>query len=86
MGASLGIDDAIFQLDSPAFTGNQGATPEFTLSVLEKAQAACSDFGNAMIKVVQVSLQQLTSRVDNLKKRLCQVSFSPKLSFNFVTT
>lgn len=38
------MDDAIYELESPAQTGNQNATPEYTLSMIEKAINDATDF------------------------------------------
>jgi hypothetical protein len=45
--------ELILQVDSPSFLGNQGATPEFVLSVLEKVNFSCSDFGQSLVAVSQ---------------------------------
>ena len=47
------FDDLLLQVDSPSYLGNQGASPEFVLSLLEKVNASCSDFGNALVKASQ---------------------------------
>ncbi|KAJ3042635.1 sla2 Src-like adaptor 2 [Rhizophlyctis rosea] len=47
------VDEAIYELDSPANLGNQTASPEYVLSLLEKTQAQCVDFGNSFVKLVQ---------------------------------
>ncbi|KAJ3054666.1 sla2 Src-like adaptor 2 [Rhizophlyctis rosea] len=49
----LTVDEAIYELDSPANLGNQTASPEYVLSLLEKTQAQCIDFGNSFVKLVQ---------------------------------
>lgn len=38
------IDDAIYELESPMQMGNQNATPEYTLSVIEKAITSATEF------------------------------------------
>ena len=50
-GSASTFDELLIQIDSPSYLGNQGASPEFVLSVLEKAQSSSSDFGNSIIKV-----------------------------------
>ncbi|KAI9011326.1 ANTH domain-containing protein [Gaertneriomyces semiglobifer] len=47
------VDESIYDLTSPANTGNQTASPEYALSLLEKSQTVCADFGNSFIKLVQ---------------------------------
>lgn len=38
------IDDAIYELESPMQLGNQNATPEYTLSMIEKAMTSATEF------------------------------------------
>ena len=38
------MDEAIYELESPAQTGNQNSTPEYTLSMIEKAVNNATDF------------------------------------------
>jgi len=38
------IDDAIYELESPMQMGNQNATPEYTLSMIEKAMTSATEF------------------------------------------
>lgn len=38
------IDDAIYELESPMQMGNQNATPEYTLSMIEKAMTCATEF------------------------------------------
>ena len=38
------IDDAIYELESPAQAGNLNSTPEYTLSMIEKAMNSATDF------------------------------------------
>ncbi|THH09606.1 hypothetical protein EW145_g1899 [Phellinidium pouzarii] len=38
------VDDAIYELESPAQAGNQNSTPEYTLSMIEKAVNNATDF------------------------------------------
>lgn len=52
-GSASTFDDLIIQIDSPSFLGNQGASPEFVLSVLEKVYSSCSEFGQSVAKVSQ---------------------------------
>ncbi|KAI9138546.1 ANTH domain-containing protein [Paraphysoderma sedebokerense] len=41
------IDESIFELDSPTHLGNQTATPEYTLTIIEKVQSSCTDFAKS---------------------------------------
>ena len=38
------VDEAIYELESPAQTGNLNSTPEYTLSMIEKALSNATDF------------------------------------------
>jgi hypothetical protein len=41
------IQDAIYELDSPMQTGNQNSSPEYLLSVIEKASSSATEFSNS---------------------------------------
>ncbi|RIA92424.1 ANTH domain-containing protein [Glomus cerebriforme] len=47
------IDDSLYELESPMQTGNQNATPEYTLSMIEKATTECSEFSYALQKFLK---------------------------------
>ncbi|KAI9098757.1 ANTH domain-containing protein [Phlyctochytrium arcticum] len=49
----LTVDEAIYEMQSPANMGNQTASPEYVLSLLEKSQALCGEFGASFVKLVQ---------------------------------
>src|SRR6266540_4922787 len=49
------IDDSLYELESPMQTGNQNATPEYTLSMIEKATTECSEFSYAFQKFLKSS-------------------------------
>ena len=38
------VDDAIYELESPMHDGNQNSTPEYTLSMIEKATTSATEF------------------------------------------
>ncbi|WWC63353.1 uncharacterized protein I303_105953 [Kwoniella dejecticola CBS 10117] len=40
------VDDAIYELESPTQTGNTTATPEYTLSMIEKAMTNATEFAS----------------------------------------
>ncbi|WWD02635.1 hypothetical protein V865_000675 [Kwoniella europaea PYCC6329] len=42
----LKVDDAIYELESPMQTGNTTATPEYTLSMIEKAMTNATEFAS----------------------------------------
>lgn len=41
------IQDAVYELDSPMQAGNQNSSPEYLLSVIEKASSSATDFANS---------------------------------------
>src|SRR3989337_4350750 len=47
------IDDSLYELETPMQTGNQNATPEYTLSMIEKATTECSEFSYAFQKFLK---------------------------------
>ncbi|KAJ3070434.1 sla2 Src-like adaptor 2, partial [Quaeritorhiza haematococci] len=47
------VDEAMYELESPAHGGNQTATPEYVLTLLEKVQSTCTDFGTSFVRLVQ---------------------------------
>jgi hypothetical protein len=52
-GCIAKVDESIFELESPAHLGNQTATPEYTLTMIEKTQDASTDFAIACTQYVQ---------------------------------
>ncbi|CAG8617448.1 16903_t:CDS:10, partial [Dentiscutata erythropus] len=47
------IDDSLYELESPMQTGNQNSTPEYTLSMIEKATTETSEFSSSLKKFLQ---------------------------------
>ncbi|KAI9199694.1 uncharacterized protein BJ171DRAFT_201126 [Polychytrium aggregatum] len=47
----LKVEDAIYELESPTHQGNQTASPEYVLSLLEKVQTICNDFGLSVVRL-----------------------------------
>ncbi|CDR41153.1 CYFA0S06e02740g1_1 [Cyberlindnera fabianii] len=41
------IQDSLYELDSPMQAGNQNSSPEYLLSIIEKAQSSATDFANS---------------------------------------
>lgn len=52
------VDDSVYELESPNHQGNQTATPEYVLSVVEKAGQASTDLATTFSKLVQGSGDQ----------------------------
>lgn len=48
------VSEAIFELDSAANVGNQNASPEYVLSLVEKSQFVCNEFASSFIKLANV--------------------------------
>ncbi|KAG0364522.1 sla2 Src-like adaptor 2 [Gamsiella multidivaricata] len=49
------VDESVFDLESPTQLGNQTATPEFTLSMIEKAHTASTEFELALLQYLRPS-------------------------------
>ncbi|CAG8534007.1 17052_t:CDS:10 [Acaulospora colombiana] len=47
------IDDSLYELESPMQTGNQNSTPEYTLSMIEKATTETSEFSFSLQKFLR---------------------------------
>ena len=43
------LDDAIYELESPTSAGNQNSTPEYTLSMIEKASNNATEFATTFV-------------------------------------
>lgn len=59
------VDDSIYELESPTQTGNTNATPEYTLSIIEKATNNATEF--AMIYNLFLGRKRGGSHVDVIK-------------------
>lgn len=59
------VDDAIYELESPTQTGNTNATPEFTLSIIEKATNNATEF--AMVYNLFLGRKKGGTHVDVIK-------------------
>lgn len=60
------VDDAIYELESPLQVGNQAATPEYTLSLIERAQTSATEF--ATVFSLHVQEQSGGEHVEVIKK------------------
>lgn len=49
------MEESIYDLESPTQLGNQNATPEFTLSMIEKAHTASTEFELALLQYLRPS-------------------------------
>ena len=48
------IQEAVYDLQNPMHNGNQTASAEYVLTLLETAQSSCTDFASSVVKLVQV--------------------------------
>ncbi|KAG0329620.1 sla2 Src-like adaptor 2 [Dissophora globulifera] len=51
------VEESIYDLESPTQLGNQNATPEFTLSMIEKAHTASTEFELALLHYLKPSTE-----------------------------
>ncbi|KAG0252581.1 sla2 Src-like adaptor 2 [Mortierella polycephala] len=49
------VEESVYDLESPTQLGNQNATPEFTLSMIEKAHTASTEFELALLQYLRPS-------------------------------
>ncbi|KAF9214892.1 sla2 Src-like adaptor 2 [Podila verticillata] len=62
------VEESVFDLESPTQLGNQNATPEFTLSMIEKAHTASTEFELALLQYLSPSGD--TNQVDAIRSAL----------------
>lgn len=76
------IDDVNYELESSIQTGNQNASPEYTLSMIEKAQADASEF--AVTFTSFIAPKQTAGHVDVIKianelsQTICEILLNAK--------
>ncbi|TIB73304.1 hypothetical protein E3Q23_03038 [Wallemia mellicola] len=76
------IDDVNYELESSIQTGNQNATPEYTLSMIEKAQSVASEF--AVTFTSFIAPKQTAGHVDvikianDLSQTICEILLNAK--------
>ncbi|KAI5474974.1 hypothetical protein MNV49_002127, partial [Pseudohyphozyma bogoriensis] len=59
------VDDALYELESPLHDGNQNSTPEYTLSMIEKATTSATEF--AMVFNLFLSREKGGEHVEVIK-------------------
>lgn len=64
------VDESIYSLDSPTQPGNQNATPEFTLSIIEKAQTASTEFELALMQSLRSAASNHVNQVEAIRSAL----------------
>ena len=76
------IDDVNYELESSIQTGNQNATPEYTLSMIEKAQSTASEFAvtfTSFIAPKQTAGHVEVIKVANeLSQTICEILLNSK--------
>lgn len=82
------LDDALYELESPASSGSTTTTPEYVLSLIEKTQSSCNEFaavfsmhveqqaGGEHVAVIKTANQMAQAAADSL------VSFKGILRFS----
>ncbi|KAF9348500.1 sla2 Src-like adaptor 2 [Mortierella sp. AD094] len=64
------VEESIYNLETPTQLGNQTATPEFTLSMVEKAQTASTEFELALMQYLRTSTSNDVNQVEAIKAAL----------------
>ncbi|KAG0255700.1 sla2 Src-like adaptor 2 [Mortierella polycephala] len=64
------VEESIYDLESPTQHGNQNATPEFTLSMIEKAQTASTEFELALMQYLRTSTSSDVNQVEAIRSAL----------------
>lgn len=76
------VDDALYELESPAATGNNNATPEYVLSVVEKGTNSASEFATTFTLFLSGETGgehvEVIKKANNLTQAVCEVLLSTK--------
>ncbi|KAF9570538.1 sla2 Src-like adaptor 2 [Mortierella alpina] len=64
------VEESIYDLESPTQLGNQHATPEFTLSMIEKAQTASTEFELSLMQYLRTSASSDVNQVEAIRSAL----------------
>ncbi|KAF9162408.1 sla2 Src-like adaptor 2, partial [Mortierella sp. AD011] len=64
------VEECIYNLETPTQLGNQTATPEFTLSMVEKAQTASTEFELALMQYLRTSTTSDVNQIEAIKAAL----------------
>ncbi|KAF9093915.1 sla2 Src-like adaptor 2 [Mortierella sp. GBA35] len=64
------LEESIYDLESPTQPGNQTATPEFTLSMIEKAQTASTEFELSLMQYLRSSASSDVNQVEAIRSAL----------------
>ncbi|KAG0299245.1 sla2 Src-like adaptor 2 [Dissophora globulifera] len=64
------VEESIYNLESPTQLGNQHATPEFTLSIIEKTQTASTEFELSLMQYLRTSSSNDVNQVEAIRSAL----------------
>ncbi|KAF8934350.1 ANTH domain-containing protein [Dissophora ornata] len=64
------VEESIYNLESATQLGNQNATPEFTLSIIEKAQTASTEFELALMQYLRTSSSNDVNQIEAIRSAL----------------
>ncbi|KAF9936324.1 sla2 Src-like adaptor 2, partial [Modicella reniformis] len=64
------VEESLYNLESPTQPGNQHATPEFTLSIIEKAQTASTEFELALMQYLRTSASNDVNQIEAIRTAL----------------
>ncbi|KAI8346967.1 ANTH domain-containing protein [Mortierella sp. GBAus27b] len=64
------VDESMYELESPTQPGNQHATPEFTLSIIEKTQTASTEFELALMQYLRTVASNDVNQIEAIRAAL----------------
>ncbi|KAI1315799.1 sla2 Src-like adaptor 2 [Mortierella claussenii] len=64
------VEESVYNLESPTQLGNQTATPEFTLSMIEKAQTASTEFELSLLQYLRTASSNDVNQVEAIRAAL----------------
>ncbi|GJJ69326.1 hypothetical protein EMPS_01672 [Entomortierella parvispora] len=64
------VEECIYDLESPTQLGNQNATPEFTLSMIEKAHTASTEFELSLMQYLRSTATSDINQVEAIRAAL----------------
>ncbi|KAG0371041.1 ANTH-domain-containing protein [Gamsiella multidivaricata] len=64
------VEESIYNLETPTQPGNQHATPEFTLSIIEKAQTASTEFELTLMQYLRTSSSNDVNQIEAIRSAL----------------
>ncbi|KAF9427186.1 sla2 Src-like adaptor 2 [Entomortierella beljakovae] len=64
------VEESVYNLETPTQLGNQTATPEFTLSVIEKCQTSSTEFELALMQYLRTSTSNDVNQIEAIRTAL----------------